>query len=490
MKTIYTLILSTSLLVGSVKAQTWENTNCTGTGVVYDLEESGSKIIVARANDGILSSTNGTSWTTENVGSTGSFRSIKNFGGVLYTATNASNIYTSNDNGVNWSLLGGNSGLSSVYMTTFYKNSSVMIYGTSSGSASTYYSTNGGSNWNTSQFDYGSGLQSGFENGQKNIVELSGVLYFSSLKDVFKSTDNGATWTVITTAPNIPDGTVTSLSTTNDALILTIYGYGTHKSTDGGANWTMILGGSLGTITNNMTISYYKNGHLFVGGALGMVYVSTDGGTNWTDISIGGSEVVQCFKHFNGYIYAGTNMNLYRYNYSIGAGTVPNDPSDLLLTPTKSSTMKMKLDWTDNSTDELEFAIQRSLDGSNWIDIDSVGADITTYTDINLAENTVYHYRVYAYNASGNSGYTNAISATTLVGITLNNKAQMSIYPNPTNGFINIENYSNNNYDIFDIVGKKIASGSISNNTIDISNHPNGVYFVKIDNQSYKIIKN
>jgi hypothetical protein len=131
------------------------------------------------------------------VGSTGSFRSIKKFDNTVYTATNASNIYTSNDNGVNWTLLGGRSGLVSVYMTTFYKNNSVMLYGTNSGSASIYYSTNGGSTWSTSQFDYGFGSETGFESGQKHIVELSGVLYFSSLKDVFKSTDNGANWSVI-----------------------------------------------------------------------------------------------------------------------------------------------------------------------------------------------------------------------------------------------------------------------------------------------------
>jgi photosystem II stability/assembly factor-like uncharacterized protein len=395
MKKVSVLALIFASFCCNVSAQTWENTNCSGTGVVYDLEESGNKLLVARANSGIISSTNGTNWTVENVGSTGSFRCIKQFDNVLYTATNASNIYTSSDNGTNWSLLGGASGLVSVYMTTFYKNSSTMIYGTNSGSASIYNSTNNGSTWGTSQFNYGSGLTNGFESANKNIVELSGTLYFSSLKDVFKSTDNGQTWNVISTAPEIPDGTVTSLSTLGNSLILTIYGHGTHKSNDGGLTWTMILGGASGTTTNNMTISYAKNGVLFVGGALGMVYVSTNGGANWTEMNIDGAEVVQCFKHFNGHIYAGTNMNLYRFEYQIG--------------------------------------------------------------NVGLDENKIN---------------------------------TLSVYPNPTSGIIHVENSENNQYEVFNIIGEKVLEGKVMNNQINIDNQVNGIYYIKINNNSFKIVKN
>lgn len=375
-------------------AQTWENTNCLGMDVVYDLTASGGKLIVARGGSGIISSSDGTTWTNETVGATGSFRSIKIFGSTLYTASNASNIYTSENNGVSWNLLGGKSGLESVYMTTFFKNNSVMVYSTSSGSASTYYSNDDGSTWSVSQFDYGSGPQSGFEAGQKNIIELDGVLYFSSLKDVFKSTDNGATWSVVSTAPNIPDGTVTSLCATDDALILTIYGYGTHKSTDGGLTWTMILGGSFGTLTNNMTIAYYYNGYLFVGGALGMVYVSEDDGANWTEMNIGGIEIVQCFHYFNGYIYAGTNSNLHRYEYAMS---------------------------TVNMDEEIP--------------------------------NT------------------------------------FNVFPNPTTGLITIENDTFTTFDIINVNGEVVHTGSTSLRTIDLSAQPQGVYFLRVNNQVVKIVK-
>jgi hypothetical protein len=42
-----------------------------------------------------------------------------------------------------------------------------------------------------------------------------------------------------------------------------------------------------------------------------------------------------------------------------------------------------------------------------------VGANVTSYANTGLSSNTTYRYRVRAYNASGNSSYSNIASATT-----------------------------------------------------------------------------
>lgn len=101
--------------------------------------------------------------------------------------------------------------------------------------------------------------------------------------------------------------------------------------------------------------------------------------------------------------------------YSLIAGAVstnpPADPSNLTATAAASAP-EITLSWSDNSNDEDGFNIER-WDGSNYVQIASVGADVTTFTNTGLNYNTSYTYRVAAYNSAGNSGYTNTASATT-----------------------------------------------------------------------------
>ncbi len=73
----------------------------------------------------------------------------------------------------------------------------------------------------------------------------------------------------------------------------------------------------------------------------------------------------------------------------------------------------LDLSWTDNSSDESGFKIERSTDGTNFSEITSVSANITNYSDTGLSDSTQYWYRVRAYNGAGDSGYTNIANATT-----------------------------------------------------------------------------
>ena len=50
---------------------------------------------------------------------------------------------------------------------------------------------------------------------------------------------------------------------------------------------------------------------------------------------------------------------------------------------------------------------------TNFAQIATVGANVTSYSNTGLSSNTSYRYRVRAYNASGNSGYSNIAKATT-----------------------------------------------------------------------------
>lgn len=92
----------------------------------------------------------------------------------------------------------------------------------------------------------------------------------------------------------------------------------------------------------------------------------------------------------------------------------PFEPIDLEAVA-DSSAIKIRLTWDDDSDNEIGFIIERAQ-GGGFGQIDTVGRNATSYTDIQVFPNTEYDYRVRAYNEAGRSEPSNEASATT--GIT------------------------------------------------------------------------
>lgn len=91
--------------------------------------------------------------------------------------------------------------------------------------------------------------------------------------------------------------------------------------------------------------------------------------------------------------------------------TLPAAPTGLSAATVSSS--RIDLAWTDNSSDESGFRIERSPDGSSWSEIGVTAANATSFSSAGLTASTSYFYQVRATNAAGNSAYTNVASATT-----------------------------------------------------------------------------
>jgi hypothetical protein len=86
------------------------------------------------------------------------------------------------------------------------------------------------------------------------------------------------------------------------------------------------------------------------------------------------------------------------------------------LSATALSHNSVELTWTDRTSNEAGFVIERSPDGVNFSEVGTTGANLDSsalYDDTGLQELTIYTYRVHAFKGTERSGDSNADSATT-----------------------------------------------------------------------------
>jgi predicted RNA-binding protein len=107
--------------------------------------------------------------------------------------------------------------------------------------------------------------------------------------------------------------------------------------------------------------------------------------------------------------------SVYSNTATIEVGVLaPAAPSSLQ--STLSGSTNIQLLWTDNSSNEQVFVLERSIDSGLFnVLSDTIAANTQIYSDQNVATQHTYSYRIKARNASGDSGYSNA--ATINVGV-------------------------------------------------------------------------
>ncbi len=193
-------------------------------------------------------------------------------------------------------------------------NENIILAGGVSGGM--WRSANGGSSWtkvtalddlhsvtaiaqdpnNTNTWYYGTGEISG------NSAGTSGASYRGN--GIFKSTDNGLSWTQLaSTTTNVPE-TFNSdfqycwnikISPTNSYIYAATYGR-IYRSTDGGLNWTIVfnsrdinLASPASSYVTDVEID--SNGKIYIAigsdGDISGFYISVDNGDNWTNITPG-----------------------------------------------------------------------------------------------------------------------------------------------------------------------------------------------------------
>ncbi|MFM1769526.1 MAG: hypothetical protein RJA22_2055 [Verrucomicrobiota bacterium] len=129
--------------------------------------------------------------------------------------------------------------------------------------------------------------------------------------------------------------------------------------------------------------------------------------TGFTDLTVSGGVAYQYrVRAFHG---SGNSAWSNPATVTTPAGP-PAAPSSLAATALVKR--KIRLNWTDNATNESGFRIERSANGGAWTQVATLKANTSTWTQSSLTAGVTYAYRVRSYNSSGNSGYSNVASAT------------------------------------------------------------------------------
>lgn len=105
------------------------------------------------------------------------------------------------------------------------------------------------------------------------IISVGTDLFVATLNQLFKSTNDGVTWT------NIRDGAHYGMTANSQFLFLAVYGTGVYRSSDKGVTWEIKNEG----LTNTSVASISSSGSkIVVGTSGGGLYISENNGESWT----------------------------------------------------------------------------------------------------------------------------------------------------------------------------------------------------------------
>ena len=158
----------------------------------------------------------------------------------------------------------------------------------------------------------------------------------------------------------------------------------------------------------------------------------------------------------------------------------------------ESGDYAVKLSWNLQSPELKEFNIYRSEDNSDYtlVSVEPADNTISNYEYYDDVEPGTYYYKLRAvYENDGETCESEpALSETgddyVMVDVTSidENSLDVGVYPNPTDGIVNIKADGMFRIEILNIVGQTIMECDVDKDffTIDMSNHENGIYFINV----------
>ena len=266
--------LLASLIIASqlpLRAQ-WQLSGIVGQNV-HGLLTDGV-IAYAGCDSGVYRSTNdGLTWGRRSTGLPVSPFFTKTFamtGSSLFAGTNgAAGMYVTTNDGVTWTV--SNSGLTGSQVHALAVQGSVLFAATNGNGI--FRSTNNGALWLESNV----GINNLFAH---SLLVTASRIMAGTDGGAFVSADTGATWSLLPGSPT----DIRSLASTGSLLVAGTNTAGIFRSTDNGLTWS---GANVGLASLFVRVVLAQGTNLFAGTKSGGVHLSTDDGANWSQINNG-----------------------------------------------------------------------------------------------------------------------------------------------------------------------------------------------------------
>jgi chitodextrinase len=223
------------------------------------------------------------------------------------------------------------------------------------------------------------------------------------------------------------------------------------------------------------------------------------GAATYTTVNATGATMTYNLTGLNastGYTYRAfvttANGTHYGQDKTFTTGAEPVEPCDVPtgLTATDIQSESITISW-DNAA-VLRWNVQYSAQGGT---LSSATATTNSYTITNLTPETTYQIQVQAVCEEDNmSDWSQAITATTLVGINSYLENNVTLYPNPAKEFVDVRVDGDINVigmEVYDVYGKLINTVNVIDNMthINVSGLANGMYFVRVTTEQGMVTK-
>jgi len=305
------------------------------------------------------------------------------------------------------------------------------------------------------------------------------ILFTANIPGVYRSTDDGDTWSLVFNKDSNHTSTKPVMSFSNTGRLYMADGYDLFYSDDNGSNWNKIH-----TFTESIScIAVYQDKYIFAGsfaGSFNDLNFSEDSGMTFKNLPISVPEHYGTKAVFNQYGTFFINLTAWM------GGDATYKSSDMCQTFTEIKELAVGLPFLKVDENNVIYAggdLKYSGDvGSSWHSL--VTPDIE-----NLYINDICFINGGAYIGSSNYGLfkTDVLSD---VPEKNNDYSQgLTIIPNPASDFIILHSNENSNAEIFDIFGEIVMTISIGQEKIDVSSLTPGLYFVRVGDKVIKFVK-